>query len=85
MAPGAERRNVVVLRELIPLEASLAAESNIGAYAPQVSSLITAVEGLCSRSFLGQPKMAILVLKGKENFDTFSTQMRVYAKPHGFA
>ena len=28
--------------------------------------------------------MAIPVLKGRDNFDTFSKQMRVYAKPHGF-
>ena len=37
MAPGAARRNVVVLRELISLEVSLAVESKIGALAPQVS------------------------------------------------
>ena len=45
---------------------------------------ITAAEGLRSRPFLGQPKMAIPVLKDRENFDTFSKQMRVYAKLHGF-
>ena len=32
---------------------------------------------LRSRPFLGQPKMAIPVLKGKGNFDTFSKQVRV--------
>ena len=41
-------------------------------------------EGLRSRPLLGQPKMAIAVLKGREKFDTFSKQMRVYAKLHGF-
>jgi len=39
---------------------------------------------LRGRPFLGQPKLAIPVLKGRENFDTFSKQMRVYAKLHGF-
>ena len=28
--------------------------------------------------------MASPVLKGRENFDTFSKQMKVYAKLHGF-
>ena len=70
MAPGAARRNVVVLRELISLEVSLAVESKIGALAPQVSYHWCV--GLCSRPFSGQPKMAIPVLKGGDNFDTFS-------------
>ena len=45
---------------------------------------ITAAEGFRSRPFLGQPKMAIPVLKGRDNSDIFSKQMRVYAKLHGF-
>ena len=73
----------MVLRQLIPLEVSLAAESKFGALAPQVSS-IAAAAGLRSRPLLGQHKMAIHVLKGRETFDTFSTQMRVYVKLHGF-
>ena len=64
----------MVLREMIPLEVSLAAECKVGALAPQVSSLITAAEGLRSRPFLGHPKMAIPVLKGRDNFDTFSNR-----------
>ena len=80
MAPGAERRNVVVLRELIPLEVSLAVESKIGALAPQVSSL-----SLLRRVFVvGHSWMAIPVLKGRENFDTFWKQMKVYVKLNGF-
>ena len=43
----------------------------------------TAAEGLRSRSFLGEPKMAIPVLNGGENFDTFSKQMLVCTKLHG--
>ena len=43
-----------------------------------------ATEGLRSQSFLGQPKMAIPILKGRENVDIFSKQMRVYAKLHRF-
>ena len=74
----------MVLRELILLEVSLAAESKTEALAPQVSSPITAAEGLRSWPLLGQPKMAIPVLKVRENFDTFPQQMRVYAKLHGF-
>ena len=35
---------------------------------------ITAAEGLRSRPFLGHPKMAIPVLKGRDNFDTFSNR-----------
>ena len=44
---------------------------------------ITAAEGLRSRPFLGQPKMAIPVLKRRGNFDNFSRQMLVYTKLHG--
>ena len=43
----------------------------------------TAAGSLRSRLFLGQLKMAIPVLKGRDTFDTFSKQMRVYAKLHG--
>ena len=43
-----------------------------------------ATEGLRSQSFLGQPKMAIPILKGRENVDIFSKQMRVYAQLHRF-
>ena len=45
---------------------------------------ITAAGGLRSWPFLGQSKMAIAVLKGRENFETFSKQVRVYSKLHGF-
>ena len=45
---------------------------------------ITAAKGLRSRPFLGQPKMAIPVLKGRKNFGTFSKQMLVYTKLHAF-
>ena len=41
---------------------------------------ITVAEGLRSRSFLGQPKMAIPVLNARDNFDTFSKQMRSLCK-----
>ena len=51
---------------------------------PSGELFITAAEGLRSRPFLGQPKMAIPVLKGRNNFDTFSKQMRVYPKLCGF-
>ena len=45
---------------------------------------ITAAEGLRSPPFLGQPKMAIPVLKSRGNFDTFLKQMGACAKLHGF-
>ena len=33
---------------------------------------------------MGQPKMAIPILKRKDHFDTFSNQMLVYTKLHSF-
>ena len=40
--------------------------------------------GLRGQVFLGQPKMAILVLKGKDAFEVFCKQMKFYTKLHGF-
>ena len=43
---------------------------------------ITAAEGLCSPPFLGQPKIATLVLKGRHTSDIFSKQnARVHDAP----
>ena len=49
---------------------------------PSGELCITAAGGLRSRPFLGQPEMEIPGLKGRDHFDTFSKQMRVYAKLH---
>ena len=50
---------------------------------PPGGPFITARDILRSRPILGQPKMAVPTSKGRENFDSFSKQMGVYAKPHG--
>ena len=55
-----------------------------GGIGPSGELSITAAEGLRSPPFLGQPKMAIPVLKNRGNFDTVLKQMRAYAKLHGF-
>ena len=74
----------MVLRELILLEVSSAAGSKFGALAPQVSSL-----SLLRRVFVvghswANRRWQFLPWKSRENSDTFSKQMRVYAKLHGF-
>ena len=52
--------------------------------APPVEPSITARVIVRVQIFLGQPKMSIPTLKGRENFDSFSKQMRIHAKLHGF-
>ena len=44
----------------------------------------TAADGFASRQFFGIQKMAVPQLKGRENFDSFSRQMKVYSKLYRF-
>lgn len=67
-----------------PTGGQLGAEEQVWGVGLSGKLSITAAERLRSRQFLGQPKMAIPVSKGIDNFDTFSKQMRVYTKLHGF-
>ena len=70
--------------EADPTGVILAVEGKIGAMPFQVSP--QSLRGIFFRigSFLGQPKMAVPTLKGRDNFDSLSKQVRVYIKLHGF-
>ena len=60
-------------------------EGRNGVISPQVSSFLTCRGGLRRDQVrLGQPKMAIPVLKGKCDCEVFCKQMKVYTKLHGF-
>ena len=65
--------------EADPAEGRLGGRGQDWGDAPPGEPSITARDILRSQSFLGQPKMAIPALKGRENFDSFSKQMRIYA------
>ena len=84
MAPGSQEEERGDAAEADPTGGQLGGRGQDWGDGPPGEPSITARDILRSRPLWWQLKMAVPTLKGRENFDSFSKQMKVYAKLHGF-